>query len=118
YRTKACLVSIGCGGCVDDVVIVLGDDTPETIRTRIGWDTLEEDASRPGHEGTVHNVTMPRHPADISSTPIDIIRLDIKDIFSGGINTHRVATLHMHHALGLARAAAGIEDIERIFAVH
>jgi hypothetical protein len=44
--------------------------------------------------------------------------MDVHDIFHGGVGVHEITGLGVKHALGLAGAAAGVEDEQRIIAVH
>src|SRR6266480_3068548 len=101
-----------------------GGSSPKPIRLRmavgawIGRGALEENTGGSSHQGAVDNVAVPGHPADISCTPVHVIRLDVKDELGGGIDAHGVAALYMHHTLWLAGTATGVEDIEHVLTVH
>ena len=61
---------------------------------------------------------MPGDPADVSGAPEGVLIVVVKDPLEGLVNVHQVACLGMHHTLGLASAAAGVQDKERVLSIH
>ena len=55
---------------------------------------------------------------DISSAPIDIVWVEVEDIFERGRGIEHVARCRVHHPLGFASRARGIEDEDGIFPGH
>ena len=115
---KAHQAANGGRGRVEDGCLVLLHHTPEAVGAWIGRGALEENTGGSSHQGAVDNVAVPGHPADISCTPVHVIRLDVKDELGGGIDAHGVAALYVHHTLWLAGTATGVEDIEHVLTVH
>ena len=95
--------------------VVLADDPPE--RAGIGRAhrlSLVHDRSAAGQKRRVHDVGMAHDPAHVRSRPVHVAGLDAVDVLHAPAERHRVAAVVAHHALGLARRARGIEDVERV----
>ena len=56
------------------------DNTPESRTVRIGWHTFKHQGYRAIGQWPIDDIAMPRHPANIGSTPIDITIMVIKNI--------------------------------------
>ena len=59
--------------------LIFFDDFPESILSRMVRSTFIHHTRSPISQNSVYDVAMPRHPADISRTPVDIIFFKIKD---------------------------------------
>ena len=61
---------------------------------------------------------MPGNPADIGGAEVDVVVVKVEDQLAGVGCVGQIAAGGVHHALGLARGAAGIEEQQRVLGVH
>ena len=61
---------------------------------------------------------MPRDPADVRRAPVDVVFLHVEDDAVSAGDARKISGRRVHHAFGLARRAAGVEDIEHVLGVH
>ena len=61
---------------------------------------------------------MPGDPADIRRAPPDVAGAVIKAEFVRQARPEQIAAGGVEHALGLAGAARGVEDEQRVFRAH
>src|SRR5205823_6485631 len=69
-------------------------------------------------ERTVDDVTVPGHPADVGRTPVDVFFTQVENPFMGQSTAEQVAGGRVQDALGFPCRAAGVEDVQRMFAVE
>src|SRR5579885_438250 len=93
---------------VEDGDFELLNDAPEAVGGGIGGRPFKHYVSRPVHQGTIDDIAVARHPANVGGTPEDISIFDIEDQFGGGIDAHAVAAMNVDDALWLAGATACI----------
>ena len=105
-----------CG--VELVDAVLLADLPESAGVGVGGDALEHECGSAVSQRTVHNVAMSGYPAHVGGAPVDITGVVVKHQFMGQRGVYQVASGAMHHALGLAGGARGVENEQRIFGIH
>ncbi len=108
----------GGGGGVEDVDPVFLNDLPKAIGTGVIGHALEHEAGGAAGEGTVEDVAVAGDPADIGGAPVGVFLADVEDPLEGLLGIEQVAGLGVQHALGLAGAAAGVEDEEGVLGVH
>src|SRR5215213_10802171 len=94
------------------------DQIPVPVRTRVAWCPLELNGGRAVTERAIHEVRVPRDPADVGLAPVDVVVLDVEDPLGRGLDLREVATRRVHDTLGLARRAGGIEYVEDVLRVH
>ena len=66
----------------------------------------------------VDDVAVARDPADVGGAPVDILIVQIEDVFGGDIRPDHVAAGGVDDSLGLAGRSAGVEDEKRVLGVH
>ena len=106
------------GRGIKDVDLVLFDDVPEPVRLGIVGYAFKHDAGSALGQRAVNDVAVTGNPADIGRAPVSIFILIIEDPFESGHDVEQVAGGGVQNALGLAGAAAGVEDEQRIFSIH
>ena len=67
---------------------------------------------------TVNDVAVTNHPTNIGAAPPHFARLDAVQIEHRPFQRDQMPTVVAHHALGFARRAGGVENIERIGREH
>src|SRR5689334_9790711 len=117
FLTKAHQATNSGWSAVEDSGLIFLDNFPPAVGSGIGWNALVQNNGRGVHQRSVNDVAVSGDPTDVGGTPEDVIRLDIKDKLSSGVNAYGVAALDMDNAFGLAGATACIEDVERVFAI-
>ena len=93
---------------------MLGHDVPETIGFRPIRSPLVHQNGRSIGQRAIDNVTVPGDPTDICRAPVNIIILEVKDVFGGELGTQQVTSGGMQNPLGLASGSTGVEDEERM----
>ena len=98
---------------------VLGDHPPEGPGVG-GADRLAlvEHGRGAGDERPVDDVGVPDDPAHVRRGPEDVAGASVVDVGHAPRQRHGVAAVVAHHALGPARGARGVEDVERIGGGH
>ena len=86
---------------------MLGHDVPETIGFRPIRGPLVHQNGRSIGQRAIDNVTMPGDPTDICRAPVNIIILEVKDVFGGELGTQQVTSGSMQNPLGLASGSTG-----------
>ena len=94
------------------------DQVPVPVGAGVARRPLELDGRRAVGERTVDEVRVPRDPADVGLAPVDVVVLDVEDPLRRGLDLREVAAGGVHDALGLARRARGVEDVEDVLGVH
>ena len=95
--------------------LVLLDDAPiDACVRRADRLALEQDGRVSGKQRRIDDVGMADDPADIGRGPEDLAGLHAIDVFHRPVQHHHMAAIVPHHALGLARRAGGVEDVERV----
>ena len=61
---------------------------------------------------------MPRHPADVGGTPVDILFFEVEDPLVRQRDAGQVAAGGVQLALGLAGRAGGVHDVEGMLAIE
>ena len=67
---------------------------------------------------TIDHITVPGDPADVGRTPVDILVVQVEDILGRQMRADEIAAGGVDNALGFAGGSAGIENEQRVFAVH
>ena len=106
----------GCG--VEDAHAILGDDLPEPVLVRVVWRAFVHHGGRPVGKWAVDDVAMAGDPANVCGAPISVIFFDVKDPLESGVSAQQVPCGSVDDALGLAGGAAGIKQVQHVFAVH
>src|SRR5690606_15299115 len=79
---------------------------------------LEHQAGAAVGQRSVHDVAVAGDPAHVGGAPVDVVVADVEHHLVGVGGVEQVATGGVQHALGLAGAAGGVEDEQRILGVH
>src|SRR5262245_29778490 len=82
-----------CG--VKNIHLMLRYHFPETIEVGIVGNTFEDDTGSLIGEWSVHDVAVPRHPADVSRTPVDITRSIVEDVLVSDRHLDQIPTSRM-----------------------
>jgi hypothetical protein len=69
-------------------------------------------------EGSIDDVAVPRHPADVGGAPVDVlVRTEVEDDLVGERHLGEVPAGGVHDALRLGRGARRVEQVEELLAV-
>src|SRR5690606_21720517 len=103
--------------------VELGDlmavhDLPEARTVGPGRHALEHQRSGAVGQRAVDDVAVPGDPADIGGAPPYVVLAQVEAQLVRVRAVHQVAAGGVQHALGLAGAAGGVEDEQRILRVH
>ena len=82
------------------------------------WRAFTQHAGQPFQQRAVHDVRVPHNPADVGRGPKNIARFAVKKSAQVVASPHHVATVYVHHAFGLAGAAAGVQNVEWVFRIN
>ena len=96
---------------IKSVHTIFFDDAPKSSLTRPIGRALVHQGGRAGRQRAIDNVRMSCHPADIGRAPVNVFVFDIEDPVHGGEHLRHISAAGVHHALGLAGGAGGVEDI-------
>ena len=108
----------GGGRGVEHVHPVLVHHLPEPPGIGEGGHALEHHLGRTCEQGTVGDVAVPGDPAHVRGAPEHLPLLVLEHVAEAVVGVHHVAADGVDHALGFAGASAGVEDEERVLAVH
>ena len=108
----------GRGRGVADGDAVLFDDAPEAILVRCVRRAFIHDGGGAVGERAVDHIGVTGDPADIGRAPIDVGVLQIEDPLGRRIDAGEIAAGGVLDALGLARRARGVEEVEHVLRVH
>ena len=61
---------------------------------------------------------MAGNPTRIRRAPVNIVILDVEDIFAGVIRAHHIPPAGVDNPLGFPGGTAGVEDEERVLCIH
>ena len=103
---------------VKNIYAIFLHHVPETARVRRPRCPLIHDAGRPVRQRPVDNIAVPRNPAHIRRTPVDIRLLSVKGPLKGHVGVEVVAPGGMYHPLWFTRGAAGIENKQQVLTIH
>jgi hypothetical protein len=103
---------------IEDRRAVLLHNRPESVAVGVVGRAFVHDAGRPVRQRSVHQITVPRHPADIGGTPEHILVLEVEHPLGGQRHARHVAACGVHNAFGFARRARGIQQVQQVFTVH
>ena len=92
----------GRRGGVKDGHAMFGDEPPEAIRLGVVGRALVHQAGRAVGQRAVNDIAVPGDPADISRTPVNILRLQVEDIFGGHFCAEQVAAGAVQNAFGFS----------------
>ena len=106
------------GGGVEDRYLVLLDHLPEGAWLGGPGRALVHQGGGAIGEGTVDDVAVAGDPAHIRRAPVDVVVADIEDPLEGEVGPEVVAGGGVHHPLGFAGGAGGIEHKQPVFASH
>ena len=103
---------------VENVNPILLDDFPEPVRLRpIGCAFIHE-CRRAVGERTVNDITVASHPSHVRGAPKNIFVANVEDVFRGGINSNEVTASRVQNPFWFPGRAAGVKNVERMFAVE
>src|SRR6185312_4207189 len=108
----------GGGRGVKEIDPVLGDDLPEAVGSREVGRAFVHHRRCAGGQRAVDDVAVPGDPADVGRAPVDVLLAQVEHPLHRRLYLHQVPGGGVHHPLGLAGGAAGVEDVERVLAVH
>ena len=94
------------------------DDAPVAARVGVGRRRLEQHRGRAVGERPVDDVAVPGDPAHVGGAEEDVARVVVEHHLVGVGGVDEVAARGVHEALGLAGAARGVEDEERVLGAH
>src|SRR5690606_14859171 len=103
---------------VEDRDLVLVDHLPEAREVRVVRHALEHHRGGAVGQRPVNDVAVAGDPAHVRGAPVDVIFLEVEHRLVRVRAEHEVAAGGVQHALGLAGAAGGVEDEQRVFRVH
>ncbi len=103
---------------IDNVRAVLVHNRPEAPAVGEVGRAFVHHGRRAVRQRAIDNVRVARHPADVGRAPIHIVFLDVEDVAVRRAGAHQIAARGVHHALGLARRAACIQDEQHVLGVH
>ena len=103
---------------VEDVDIQALGDSPYPAGVGIGRDTFVDDAGSGQRQRTVNDIGVARDPADVGHAPVNILGMNVLDVFGGAGHIGEVAAGAMLAAFGLSGAAAGVHQKQRRFRIH
>ena len=94
---------------------VVGADAPERAGVgRADRLALVQDRGAAVEQRRIDDVAVADHPADVGARPPHFAGIDAVKILHRPFERDQVAAIVAHHALGNARRARGVEDVERI----
>ena len=108
----------GGGRGVELVDLELLADLPETGGRRVCGHAFEHHRGRTIEQRAIDDVAVSGDPTDVGGAPVDVAGLVLKDVGKAVACIHHVSATCMDHALGLARAARGVEDEEQVLGIH
>ena len=97
------------GGGIENCAAMLLNHLPEGTWLARPGSTLVHDCGGAIGEGPVHDVAVPGDPAHIGGAPVDVVIADVEDPLEGEVGPEVVAGSGVHHPLGLAGGAGGVE---------
>src|ERR1019366_223358 len=68
--------------------------------------------------GAVGGVAVAGDPADVGGAPECVLLFQVEDVFRRQIHAEQIAGGAVQYALGFTGAAAGVENVERMFAIE
>ena len=103
---------------VEDRDLVLVDHLPQTRHVRPGRQAFEQHRGGAVGQRAVDDVAVAGDPADVGGAPVDVVLAQVEHHLVGVGGVDQVTTGGVQHALGLAGAAGGVEDEQRILGIH
>ena len=76
---------------VEDIDVEALGDAPRPPGVGMGRHALEDDAGRRQRQGPVDDVGMAGDPADVGHAPIDVLGMDVLDVFGGAGGVSEIA---------------------------
>ena len=107
----------GGGRGVVDVDLVLVHHLPVTGGVRVGGHALEHQGGGAVGQRPVDDVAVAGDPAHVGGAPVDVAVLIVEHVLVGQGALQQVAGGGVHHALGLAGGAGGVQGEQRVLAV-
>ena len=92
----------GCWCRIENCNAELIANMPETTGVRVGGNSLEHQRCAAVCKRAINNVAVPRYPADIGGTPVNIIVVNIEDDFMSKRGVQQISTCCVDDALGFA----------------
>lgn len=105
-------------GGVEDSHAVLLDDLPHPAPVGVVGGPLIEYLGDAHGQRAVDVVGVAGNPADVGGAPEHVLVMEIEVPLRRPVGLGHVAPRGMDDPLGLARGAAGVEDVEDVLAVH
>ncbi len=94
---------------------MLRNDPPECTGIRCtDRFSFIEDGCTSVKQGSVYNIRMPDHPADIGCCPVDFTGTDSIDIFHTPGQGNEMPAIVPQHTFGFSGGSGSIQEIERI----
>ena len=106
------------GGRVEDVDAEFFHDAPVAVGLGPCGHALEHHHRGAQGQRPVHAVGMAGDPAHVGRAPVDVVVAHVEDPLRGMRRIGQVAARGVHDARGLAGAAAGMQQEERVVGVH
>src|SRR3989442_14959536 len=101
-----------------DVHVERLGDSPWPSRIWIVWNALIEDAGAAQRERAVHDVRMPRDPADVGHAPVNVFGMNVLVVLGSSGDVGEIAARAVLASFRLAGRAAGVHQEERGFGIH
>src|SRR5690606_11732046 len=92
-----------CGRRIEDGDTVTLNHVPEAARVGIGRDAFKDDLRQSRRQAAIGDVTMTGHPADVGSTPEDVVRLGVEYPLARNDGPKQIASRSMLDTFGFAR---------------
>mmetsp|Transcript_39376 Transcript_39376/g.70554 ORF Transcript_39376/g.70554 Transcript_39376/m.70554 type:complete len:438 (-) Transcript_39376:1019-2332(-) len=97
---------------------VLVDDGPKAAGVGVRGDALEYHLRDAVQHGAVREVGVACDPTAVGGAEIDVVGVEVKDVFRGGGSVDHVAAGGVEDALRLAGGARGVEQEQRVLRLH
>ena len=80
--------------------------------------TLVHQDGRRIRERSIHNIRVSRNPADVGRTPVNVLRLEVKDELCRICGLRQITACCVQDAFRLARSPRRVKDVERMLGVE
>ena len=118
FIAKAYERANGRGRGVEGIHFELLDNFPEASGVGISRHAFEHERGAAVAERSVNNVAVAGHPTNVSGAEINVVLVDIKNVFVREGAPEQISSSAVDDALRFAGGTASVEDEEIIFGLH
>src|SRR5712692_2713400 len=93
-------------------------DAPDAVGLGIIESAFKHDTGQTMHERPEDNVAVSRYPANVGSTPVNVLIPTVKDPFLSSIDMDQVASGAVDCTLRLSSRSRSIQDVQRMRRLH